>query len=142
VQVEIDLRSARQFAKLRPERPCVVAVIDDDESVRESVVNLIESVGYCGTFFCSAEEFLDSPEINTVACMIVDVRLPGISGLELLSKMQAHQRSIPTVFITAHIDGSARKQAIEAGSVAFLYKPFRSDVLLDAVRAALALPRS
>jgi FixJ family two-component response regulator len=115
-----------------------VAVIDDDESVRESVVGLIESVGYCVTFFRSAEEFLDSAEINTVACMIVDIRLPGISGLELFTQMRAHQRSIPTVFITAHADERVRTQAIEAGSIAFLYKPFQTDVLLDAVRAALS----
>ncbi len=140
--MEINLRSAGPFAKLRQGRPCVVAVIDDDESVRESVVSLIESVGYCVSFFCSAEEFLDSPEINTVTCMIVDVRLPGISGLELFSQMRALQRPIPTVFITAHVDAKARTQAIEAGGVAFLYKPFQSDVLLDAVRVALARPRS
>jgi FixJ family two-component response regulator len=117
-------------------------VIDDDESVRESVVGLIESVGHSVTFFRSAEEFLDSAEINTVACMIVDVRLPGISGLELFSQMRANQRLIPTVFITAHADARVRRQAIEAGSIAFLYKPFQSDVLLDAVRAALASPSS
>jgi FixJ family two-component response regulator len=133
VQVEIDLESADQG---------VVAVIDDDESVRESVVGLIESVGYCVTFFCSAEEFLNSADINTVACMIVDIRLPGISGLELFTHMRSHRRSIPTVFITAHADGSVRRQAIEAGSIAFLYKPFQADVLLDAVRTALAVPRS
>jgi FixJ family two-component response regulator len=138
VQVEIVLRSADQFAKLKRKRPCVIAVIDDDESVRESVVGLIESVGHCVTYFRSAEEFLDSAEINTVACMILDVRLPGISGLELFSQMRANQRSIPTVFITAHADARVRMQAIEAGSIAFLYKPFQADVLLDAVRAALA----
>lgn len=138
--MEIDLRSADQFAELR--RPCVVAVIDDDESVRESVVGLIESVGHCVMYFRSAEEFLDSAEINTVACMIVDVRLPGISGLELFSQMRANQQSIPTVFITAHADARVRTQAIEAGSIAFLYKPFQADVLLDAVRTALASPPS
>jgi FixJ family two-component response regulator len=138
--VVIDLRSADQFAKRRRRHSCVVAVIDDDESVRESIVSLIESVGHCVTFFRSAEEFLDSAEINTVACMIVDVRLPGISGLELFSQMRANQRPIPTVFITAHADARVRAQAIEAGSVAFLYKPFQADVLLDAVRAALANP--
>jgi FixJ family two-component response regulator len=142
VQVQIDLRSADQFSELRRKSPSVVAVIDDDESVRESVVGLIESVGHSVTFFRSAEEFLDSAEINTVACMIVDVRLPGISGLELFSQMRANQRSVPTVFITAHADARVRRQAIEAGGIAFLYKPFQPDVLLDAVRAAMASPPS
>jgi FixJ family two-component response regulator len=136
--VVIDLNSADQFAELRRKRPCVIAVIDDDESVRESVADLIESVGHCVTFFRSAEEFLDSAEINMVACMIVDVRLPGISGLQLFSQMRANRRSIPTVFITAHADAKVRMQAMEAGSIAFLYKPFQADILLDAVRAALA----
>ena len=140
--MENDLRSADQLAEESPNRPCVVAVIDDDESVRESVVGLIESVGHSVTFFRSAEEFLDSAEINTVACMIVDVRLPGISGLELFSQMRANQRSVPTVFITAHADARVRTQAIEAGSIAFLYKPFQADVLLNAVRAALTSPAS
>lgn len=139
--MEIDLESADEFAWPRRKRAGVVAVIDDDESVRESVVGLIESVGYCLTFFRTAEEFLGSAEMNTVACIIVDIRLPGISGLELLSHMRAHQRSIPAVCIAAHADGNVRRQAIEAGSIAFLYKPFRADVLLDAVRAALARPR-
>ena len=138
--MKIDLRSADQFAKLRRKRPCAVAVIDDDESVRESVAGLIESVGHCVTFFRSAEEFLDSAEIDTLACMIVDIRLPGISGLQLFSLMRANRRSIPTVFITAHADARVRTQAIEAGSIAFLYKPFQANVLLDAVRAALASP--
>jgi FixJ family two-component response regulator len=117
-------------------------VIDDDESVRESVVSLIESVGHCVTFFRSAEEFLALAEVNTLACMIVDVRLPGMSGLELFSRMRANRRSIPTIFITAHADARVRTQAIEAGSIAFLYKPFQADVLLDVVRAALASPPS
>ena len=142
MQVEIDLESADEFSTARLNRPCVVAVIDDDESVRESVVGLIESAGYCVTFFRSAEEFLGCAEINTVACMIVDIRLPGISGLELLSSMRGHQRSIPAVCITAHADGNVRRQAIEAGSIAFLSKPFQADVLLDAVRVALARTRA
>jgi FixJ family two-component response regulator len=140
--VEIDLESADQFARPRRDCPNVVAVVDDDQSVRESVAGLIESVGYCVTFFCSAEEFLDSAEINTVGCMIVDVRLPGISGLELFSRMRVHQQSIPTVFITGHVDGSVRTQAIEAGGIAFLYKPFQADVLLYHVHAALVRPCS
>jgi FixJ family two-component response regulator len=113
-----------------------VAVIDDDESVRESVVGLIESVGYDAMFFDSAEEFLNSPNIDEVNCMIVDVRLPGISGLQLYSRIKASARRIRTIFITAQIDEPARVRAMEAGAVAFLYKPFQAKALLSALQIA------
>ena len=132
------MRSADQFAKLRRKRPCVVAVIDDDESVRESVVGLIESVGHCVTFFRSAEEFLNSAEVNTVACMIVDVRLPGISGLDLFSQMRANQQSIPTIFITAHAVFASQPD-LQEGAVDCLLKPFSETVLLEALKRALKL---
>lgn len=96
------------------EVPCV-AVIDDDESVRESVVSLIESVHYEDIFFHSAEEFLNSPNIDQVNCLIVDVRLPGMSGLQLYRLMKARARRIRTLFITAHIDEAARTWAISGG---------------------------
>jgi FixJ family two-component response regulator len=118
-----------------------VAVIDDDESVRESVVSLIESVGYDAIFFDSAEEFLNSPNIDQVNCMIVDVRLPGISGLQLYSRIKASARGIRTIFITAHVDEPARVWAMEAGAVAFLYKPFQAKALLSALRIAGAETR-
>jgi len=111
-----------------------VAVIDDDESVRESVVGLIESVGCEALFFGSAEEFLNSSGIDQVNCLIVDVRLPGISGLQLYSQIRA--RRIRTIFITAHVDEAARAWAMEAGAAAFLYKPFQAKALLNALRIA------
>jgi FixJ family two-component response regulator len=114
-----------------------IAVIDDDESVRESVVSLVESVGYDAIFFDSAEEFLNSPNIDQVKCLIVDVRLPGISGLQLYSRMQANTRRIRAIFITAHIDEPACGWAMEAGAVAFLYKPFQAKALLSALRIAV-----
>jgi FixJ family two-component response regulator len=115
-----------------------VAVIDDDQSVRESVVSLIESVGYEAIFFDSAEKFLNSPDIDQVNCLIVDVRLPGMSGLQLYSRIKANARRIRTIFITAHIDEPARAWAIEAGAVAFFYKPFKAKALLDVLRIAAA----
>jgi FixJ family two-component response regulator len=113
-----------------------VAVIEDDESVRESVVSLIESVGYEATFFGSAEEFLDSPNVNRVNCLIVDVRLPGISGLQLYAQLNKSAQRFRTIFVTAHMDERARAWALNAGAVAFLYKPFQAAALLTAVRTA------
>lgn len=118
------------------ERPHIV-VIDDDESVRESVVSLFESVGYDPTFFGSAEEFLNSPHFDQVNCLILDVRLPGISGLQLYSRLKASER-IHAIFITAHVDEPARAWAMAAGAEAFLYKPFQAERLLSAVRLAVA----
>jgi FixJ family two-component response regulator len=115
-----------------------IAVIDDDESVRESVVGLVESVGYDAMFFDSAEEFLNSANIDQVNCLIVDVRLPGISGLQLYSRIKATTRRIRPIFITAHIDEPARVWAMGAGAVAFLYKPFQAKALLSALRIAVA----
>ncbi|MCU1292125.1 MAG: response regulator receiver protein [Bryobacterales bacterium] len=115
-----------------------IAVIDDDESVRESVVSLIESVGYDAIFFDSAEDFLNSPNTDRVNCLIVDVRLPGISGLQLYSRIKASARRIRTIFITARIDESACAWAMEAGALAFLYKPFQVKALLCALRIAVA----
>jgi FixJ family two-component response regulator len=119
-----------------------IAVIDDDESVRESVVGLIESVGYDAVFFDSAEEFLSSANLDQVNCLIVDVRLPGISGLELYSRMQASTRATRIIFITAHIDEPARAWAMEAGAVAFLYKPFQAKALLAALHVAATETRT
>ena len=119
-----------------------VAVIDDDESVRESIVGLIESVGYEAIFFGSAEEFLNSSSIDQVNCLVIDVRLPGMSGLQLYSQIKASARQLRAIFITAHIDEPARAWAMEAGAVAFLYKPFKTKALLNALRMATEEPRA
>ena len=114
-----------------------VAVIEDDESVRESVVSLIESVGYEVRFFGSAEEFLDSPNADRVNCLILDVRLPGISGLQLYAQLNKSAQRIRTIFVTAHVDDRARAWALNAGAVAFLYKPFQASALLKALQTAI-----
>jgi CheY-like chemotaxis protein len=114
-----------------------IAIVDDDVCVRESMVGLIESIGYDVRFFASAEELLGSPCLDRVGCLILDVLLPEMSGIQLYFRLRGQNRHIPTIFMTAHVDGTARTQAMEAGAVAFLYKPFRIDALLDAVKIAI-----
>jgi FixJ family two-component response regulator len=116
----------------------VIAVVDDDESVRESLADLAESVGYDTALFASAEEFLQSTDHrDSLACLILDVRLPGMSGLDLYTRLPVSLRSIPTIFITAHADPRMNTWASKAGVAAVLYKPFQPEVLLQAVRKAI-----
>jgi len=115
----------------------MVSVVDDDASLRRSVRNLLTSVGFRVQAFASAEEFLDSPQRANTGCLVLDLRMPGMNGLELLKHLGATGSRIPVVILTAHGDDEARQRALQAGAVAFLGKPFRSDALLDAVRTAL-----
>jgi FixJ family two-component response regulator len=115
----------------------VVVIVDDDELIRGSLGGLMKQAGLPALTFASAEEFLTSAEEKRTACLIVDIRMPGMSGLELQAKLnKAHQR-IPIIFITAQGDEKLRLQALRAGAVEFLIKPFDDDALLDSVRAAL-----
>jgi FixJ family two-component response regulator len=116
----------------------VVVVVDDDESVRESLEALITTVGLQARAFASAEEFLDSGQQANTACLISDIRMPGMSGLELQTRLNADRCKIPIIFITAHGEEKVRMQALRAGAVEFLIKPFDDDALLDSVRAALS----
>jgi FixJ family two-component response regulator len=116
----------------------VIAVVDDDKSVRESLAEFIESVGYEVALFSSAEEFLGSARrCDDLRCMILDVRLPGMSGPELFSQLTASRRSLPTIFITAHADAAVAGWATKPGVVSVMYKPFQPAVLLKAVRSAI-----
>ena len=115
----------------------VVCVVDDDESVRRSVRNLLSSVGFRVETFASAEEFLESTHRADTGCLVLDLRLAGMNGLDLLRHLAATPAQIPVIILTAHGDDEARRRSLEAGAVAFLGKPFRGDVLLDAVRTAL-----
>ena len=116
----------------------IIAVVDDDESVRESLAGLAESVGYEAALFASAEEFLQSARHrDSLACLILDVRLPGMSGVELYTQLPLWLRSIPTIFITAHIDSEMNGWATKPGVIAVLYKPFQPEVLLQIVRKAI-----
>ena len=115
----------------------LVAIVDDDESVQRALQDLIESDGLSALCFGSAEQFLDSEARNKAACLIADVRMPGLSGLELQAKLKAERCPIPVVFITAHGDAEMRIHAMREGAVEFLRKPFDDAVLLEIVHAAL-----
>jgi FixJ family two-component response regulator len=116
----------------------LVGIIDDDESVREALESLLNSMGWSARTFSSAEEFLRNGPCEETACLILDVRMPGMSGLDLQRQLAIADHRIPIVFISAHDDDGARVQALQAGAVDFLYKPFSEEVLLAAVNAALA----
>ncbi len=122
------------------EQPTLVAIVDDDESVRSALQGLMKVVGLPARSFASAEEFLESRLHEETACLIADIRMPGMSGLELLARLNAENVRIPTIFITAHGDEKMRLQALRAGAVEFLAKPFDDQALLDSVRAALDTP--
>jgi FixJ family two-component response regulator len=114
-----------------------VAIVDDDEEVRVALGGLLKSAGLAARAFESAEEFIESGQQFQVACLITDIRMPGMSGLELQAKLNAEGCSIPIVFITAHGDAKMRMQALRAGAVEFLAKPFDDEALLESVRVAL-----
>jgi FixJ family two-component response regulator len=115
----------------------LVAIVDDDESVQRALQDLIESDGLSALCFGSAEQFLDSEARNKAACLIADVRMPGLTGLELQAKLKAERCPIPVVFITAHGDAEMRIHAMREGAVEFLSKPFDDAVLLEIVQTAL-----
>ena len=117
----------------------MVAIVDDDEFVRNALQGLMKAVGFPVQAFASAEEFLNSGQQHQTACLIADIRMPGMSGLELQARLNSEHRRIPIIFITAHGDTNMRMQALRAGAVEFLAKPFGEDVLLEHVRAALAM---
>ncbi len=112
-------------------------MVDDDPSVVEGVVGLMESVGYPAVGFHSAEEFLSSAQVGQTGCLILDVRMPGIGGLELQRRLVAAADHTPIIFITAHGESHASAEAFRQGAVAFLRKPFGQETLLEAVRSAL-----
>jgi FixJ family two-component response regulator len=115
----------------------LVAIVDDDESVQRALQDLIESDGLPALCFSSAEQFLGSEARGKAACLIADIRMPGMSGLELQAKLKAERCRIPVIFITAHGDAGIRIHAIRQGAVEFLSKPFDDAVLLEIVHTAL-----
>jgi FixJ family two-component response regulator len=115
----------------------LVAVVDDDDSMRSALQGLLRAVGLPAQAFASAEEFLNSGQKHQFACLIADIRMPGMSGLELQAQLNAERCRIPIIFITAHGDARMRMQALRAGAVEFLAKPFAEEALLDSVHAAL-----
>jgi FixJ family two-component response regulator len=119
------------------EADAVVFVVDDDAAVRRSLENLIRSVGLRSETFASAQEFLHSKRPDVPGCLVLDVRLPGLSGLDLQKRMAEADMKIPIIFITGHGDIPMTVQAMKAGAVEFLAKPFREQELLDAIKQAL-----
>jgi len=115
----------------------LVAIVDDDESVQSALQDLIEPDGLSTLCFGSAEQFLDSEARYKAACLIADIRMPGMSGLELQAKLKAEGCRIPIIFITAHGDSEMRTLAMGDGAVEFLTKPFNDGVLLEVINAAL-----
>src|SRR5262249_45629207 len=118
------------------DRP-VVSVVDDDESVRESLPDLLRELGYSAQAFSSAEEFLASDYVDRTRCLILDIAMPGMSGLDLQRELALRREQIPIVFITAQRDETVRPQVLERGAVECLSKPFSEAQLLRAVHAAL-----
>jgi FixJ family two-component response regulator len=115
----------------------LVAIVDDDDLMRGALQGLLKAGGLPARAFASAEDFLQSGQQHHTACLIADIRMPGMSGLELQAKLNAEHCRIPTIFITAHGDEKMRMQALRAGAVEFMAKPFDDEALLESVRAAL-----
>ena len=118
-----------------------IFIVDDDRDVRESLQELLESVGLRSESFGTAQAFLSSPRIEGPSCLILDVRLPGISGLDLQLELKKGKVSIPIIFLTAHADVPMSVKAMKSGAVEFLTKPFRQQDLLDAVQRSLTRDR-
>jgi FixJ family two-component response regulator len=115
----------------------IVMIVDDDTSIRKSARRLMKSYGFAVETFASAEEFLGSDRLDKTSCLILDVHMPGMNGLELQQRLVASGSVIPIIFITAFADDSARSQALKAGAVGYLAKPFDDKELLNCINAAL-----
>ena len=137
-RVIVSARRARQTRFMTSESSSqLVAIVDDDRSVQIALKDLMESAGLSARCFGSAEEFLESNPRNQAACLVSDIRMPGMSGLELQAKLMAQGSRLPIIFITARGDANVKLQALKAGAVDFLSKPFDDEILLERVRAAL-----
>ena len=115
----------------------LIAVVDDDESVREALPDLLREFGFAALAFASAEEFLASGCVGQAHCLILDIAMPGMSGLDLRRELLRRRQSVPIVFITAHEDEAQRRRMLEPGAVEYLFKPFSDTALLGAIQAAL-----
>jgi FixJ family two-component response regulator len=119
------------------ERPLLLSVVDDDEMLRESLPDLLREFGFAAQAFSCGQEFLLSDYVDETTCLILDVAMPGMSGLDLQAELKRRGKAIPIIFITGQKDEEIRKQAFRQGAVKFLFKPFSDSDLLDAVNAAL-----
>ena len=116
----------------------LVSVVDDDTAVRSSLGNLLESAGLIAEFFASAEDFLRSSKADKRCCLILDVQLPQMNGIELQHRLLSTRDAVPIIFITAHTDNNLRVQALRDGALDFFYKPFDAEALLAAVQTAVS----
>lgn len=116
----------------------MIAIIDDDVCAREATAGIVRSLGYALVTYVSAEDFLDSDRVNDTSCLITDLHLPGLSGLELHQRLRADGLAVPTIIVTGHPDETTRTQALAAGAVAFLSKPFGKKTMNDCVKAAFS----
>jgi FixJ family two-component response regulator len=119
-----------------------ISIVDDDESIRRATGGLLRSVGYQVETFASAELFLESDALRQTDCLVLDVRMPGIDGLELQRRLNAAQSHVPIIFVTAHDDKSHRTAAIDAGAASFFHKPFEANAFVTAIEVALRSGRS
>jgi len=118
--------------------PLLLSVVDDDEMLRESLPDLLREFGFSAQAFSSGQEFLSSNYVDETRCLILDVAMPGMSGLEVQEELKRRGRAIPIIFITGQKDEDIRKQALRQGAVNVLYKPFSDSALLEAVNAAVS----
>ena len=125
------------FGMATQEDTKLVTIVDDDELMRNALLGLLKAAGLSARVFASAEDFLNSGCQRQTGCLIADIRMPGMSGLELLARLNADNCGIPTIFITAHGGTKMKMEALRAGAVEFLTKPFDNGVLLQHVRAAM-----
>jgi FixJ family two-component response regulator len=115
----------------------MIAIVDDDRSVREAAKTLIRSLGYATATFASAEEFLESGRVHDTACLITDVQMPGMSGVDLQDHLAASGHPTPVIFVTAYPEESVRARALNAGAFGFLGKPFTEESLIECLNRAL-----
>src|SRR5258705_616258 len=132
-------QSELKMSQIDIQKTPLISIVDDDESVREALRSLIDSVGFRTEVFSSGEDFLNSGSFSDTDCLIVDVSMPGMSGLELQERLNAAHSVIPIIFISAHDDGEARSRGLRAGAVDFLQKPFSEEALLAAISACLEM---
>jgi FixJ family two-component response regulator len=118
----------------------LISIVDDDESIRESTKGFVRSLGYQAATFASAEEFLRSDSVSSTSCLITDVQMPGLSGIELQRGLIAQGIQMPTIFITAFPEEETRARAMKAGALGYLSKPFSEDSLLRCLSTALGTP--
>ena len=143
IQVQVRPSSLVRMKKGKEQKrrgtrvPAQISIVDDDPSIREATMDLMQSAGFKADAFASAEHFLASPRLLDTDCLILDVRMEGMDGMELQRQLRAKGSHIPVIFITAHSDEQVRARALREGATAFLRKPFSSQELLLAVRSSL-----